>query len=130
MGKERERRAGQHLGAVEHRRHGHAGGRRGGDQLVPLPGRDGRGDGMLEFGAAADPLVEVEARQVIEAELGAQAGPEVLLVHHARRHLPAVGRGEEAVAGHGCGGPGVRASWAGSDGPVHVASTSVMETSR
>ena len=56
---------------------------------------------LLELGAPPAALVEAEGRHRPEAERLAQARPEVLLVHDAEGHLPAVGRGEEAVPGDG-----------------------------
>ena len=62
-------------------------------------GGDGPGDGFLELGAAPAAFVEAERRPACpSASAVAQADPEVLLVDDAERHLPAVCRGEEAVA--------------------------------
>ena len=79
-----------------------------GDQLVPRPGsRRRRATARCSSRTPPEPLVEVEGRQCTEAELVRTGLPEVLLVHHAQRHLAAVGRGEEAVAGrHGAAGVG------------------------
>ena len=76
---------------------------RRGDQLVPVAGRDGVADGALQLGAPPASFVEAEACSVFQSELAAEDGPEVLLVDDPERHLPAVGRGEEAVPGYRSG---------------------------
>ena len=76
--------------------------------------------------------LEVEVGQVLQAELVAQAGPEVLLVDHAEGHLPIVRGGEEAVARNGLGfRGGCRRPVRGATvRPVQVDITSVIDTSR
>ena len=64
-------------------------------------------DGVLSSAPRRHRSSKPRSASVAECELLAQARPEVLLVHHAQRDLPAVGRGEEAVARHGLRRPDV-----------------------
>ena len=103
MGKAGNGPAGQHLLSVEDRGHRHAGGGEVGDQDVSLTGGDGGGNGVLHLVAPTAAFVEVEVRQLAQPEMATEAGPEVLLVDHPQCDLPAVGGGEDAVAGHWSG---------------------------
>src|SRR6202035_1021397 len=75
-----ERSAGQHLLPIEDRGHRDAGGGQLGDQGVALMGGDGSGNGALHLFAPSAALVEAEACQLAEPDMGTETGPEVLLV--------------------------------------------------
>src|ERR1700722_6869070 len=98
-----ERTIGDHAGAVGHRRGRDPGPQETRHEAVAAARPDGVGDGPGQLLASCQAFAEAEATQVCESQFDAQRRPEMLLVDHAERHLPAVHGREESVSRHAAG---------------------------